>query len=380
MTQENKEAKVSAEARYKKIFFTSIIGIIANAVLATFKAIIGLISGSIAILMDAVNNLTDAGSSLITIVGAHFATKDPDKKHPFGHGRSEYLATLLIGGLILYAGITALIESIKKIVDPVVPDYSTVALIIVASAVVVKLVLGLYVSKTGKSINSDSLVASGKDALFDSIISTSTLVAAIIYIATGISLEAYLGVIISIIILKAGIETLQENVSKILGEGAEVELVRNIKKTIAGHEGVQGAYDLVLNNYGPDTYLASVHIEVPDTMTANEFDILSRHLEWEIADTYGVFLTAVGIYSINTRDENVIAIRENVRKIVMDHPMIHQMHGFFLDDEKNMRFDMVISFDAKSRAEVHDEVMAKVKEAYPDYNIEIGIDSDFNEL
>ena len=380
MTQENKEAKVSAEARYKKIFFTSIIGIIANAVLATFKAIIGLISGSIAILMDAVNNLTDAGSSLITIVGAHFAAKDPDKKHPFGHGRSEYLATLLIGGLILYAGITALIESIKKIVDPVVPDYSTVALIIVASAVVVKLVLGLYVSKTGKSINSDSLVASGKDALFDSIISTSTLVAAIIYIATGISLEAYLGVIISIIILKAGIETLQENVSKILGEGAEVELVRNIKKTIAGHEGVQGAYDLVLNNYGPDTYLASVHIEVPDTMTANEFDILSRHLEWEIADTYGVFLTAVGIYSINTRDENVIAIRENVRKIVMDHPMIHQMHGFFLDDEKNMRFDMVISFDAKSRAEVHDEVMAKVKEAYPDCNIEIGIDSDFNEL
>ena len=126
--------------------------------------------------------------------------------------------------------------------------------------------------------------------------------------------------------------------------------------------------------------MASVHIEVPDTMTANEFDILSRHLEWEIADTYGVFLTAVGIYSINTRDENVIAIRENVRKIVMDHPMIHQMHGFFLDDEKNMRFDMVISFDAKSRAEVHDEVMAKVKEAYPDYNIEIGIDSDFNEL
>ena len=161
---------------------TSIIGIIANLALAAFKAAVGLLANSISVTLDAVNNLSDALSSVITIIGAKLSVKPADKKHPLGYGRIEYLSSMIIALIILYAGISAAIESVKKIITPETPDYSATSLIIIAVAVVVKIVLGTYVSRVGKKVNSDSLAASGKDALMDSIISASVLVAAVIYI------------------------------------------------------------------------------------------------------------------------------------------------------------------------------------------------------
>ena len=369
------------DTRFKKVLQTSIIGIIANVLLAGFKAVIGVLTNSIAITMDAVNNLTDAGSSLITIVGTKFAGKEPDKKHPFGFGRSEYLATLLIGGIIIYAGITSFVESVKKIIEPTTPDYSVVSLIIIGMAVLVKLLLGMYVQSVGKKINSDALIASGKDSLGDVAISGATLLTAILFVLTNLSIEAWLGAIIAIMIIKAGIEVLMETVSKILGEGADIELVKNIKKTIASHEEIRGAYDLILNNYGPDKYVASVHIEVNDTMTVNKLDELTRKVEDEIYNKFGVFLSAIGVYAINTQDEEAIKVREDIRKKVLEHPMVNQMHGFYLDkNEKQIRFDIVVSFDAKSRNAVLEDIMGTVKKDYPDYDISISTDSDFNEI
>ena len=192
--------------REKTIVKTGIIGIVTNILLAAFKAFVGLLSNSIAIILDAVNNLSDALSSTITIIGTKLAGKKPDKKHPMGHGRIEYISAAIISMIVLYAGITSLIESVKKIINPVTPEYKTVTLIIVAVAVVVKIVLGTYVKKTGEKVNSDALKASGKDALFDSIISASTLVAAIVFLISGVGIEAYLGAAISVIIIKSGVE------------------------------------------------------------------------------------------------------------------------------------------------------------------------------
>lgn len=206
------------------IIRTSIVGIVANAFLAAFKAVIGVLTHSIAIVLDAVNNLSDAASSVITIVGTKLAGKPADRKHPFGYGRVEYLSALVISLLVLYAGITSFTESVKKIVKPEKSEYTMTALIIVAVAVVVKILLGRYVKSVGERVNSDSLVNSGTDALLDSVISASTLVAAIIYIKTGIALEAWLGAFISVVIIKSGIEMLTETLSEILGERADAEL------------------------------------------------------------------------------------------------------------------------------------------------------------
>lgn len=367
--------------RNKKIIRASVIGIAANVLLAAFKAIIGLASNSIAIVMDAVNNISDAASSVITIVGTRLAGKEADKKHPFGYGRIEYLSAMVISVIVLYAGITAFVESVKKIIDPSLPDYKTVSLIIVAVAVVVKIVLGLYVKKVGTDTNSDSLVNSGTDALLDSIISASTIVAALIYVFFNISLEAWLGAIIAIIIIKSGWEMLRSTLSQILGERVEPEIVVAIKSTIREFPEISGAYDLILHNYGPDTYNGSVHIEIPDTLSAGEIDDLTRKVVNKVYKEHGIILTGVGVYSINTKDEDVIRDRDRISKIVLANEHVLQMHGFYIDrQEKTIRFDVVISFEAEDRHRVFENVCAGVKEAYPDYSIQAAMDMDFSEL
>lgn len=370
----------TSDTREKTIVRTSIIGIIANVLLAAFKAVIGLMSSSIAIVMDAVNNISDAGSSLITIIGTKLAGREPDKKHPFGYGRIEYLSAMVISVIILYAGITSFVESVKKIINPDTPDYSTVSLIIVGVATVIKLVLGRYVKSVGKKVNSSSLVNSGEDAALDSVISASTLLAAILFMITGLSVEAYLGAVISLVIIKSGFEMLKETVSQILGERNDPDLARSIKRTVIGFPDVQGAYDLVLNNYGPDSWNGSIHIEVPDTYSADRLDQLIRGIQEAVYNEHNVFLTAIGVYSVNTRDEDIIAAKKKVTEIVFSHKYVLQIHGFYMDREKKtMRFDIVISFDAGDRNAVYEDVLGDVQKAYPDYTLQMAMDTDFAE-
>ncbi len=369
-----------AALRNKTIVRTSVIGIVTNVLLAGFKAFVGFLSGSIAIVLDAVNNLSDAASSLITIVGTKLAAKKPDKKHPFGHGRVEYLSALLISVIVLYAGMTSLEESIKKIITPEVPDYSTASLIIVGTAIVVKIVLGRYVKSVGEKVNSDSLVNSGKDAMMDSVISASTLAAAIIFLLSGLSIEAWLGAVISLVIVKSGVDMISDTISQLLGERADSELARGIKETVISFEPVKGAYDLVLNNYGPDTFNGSIHIEVPDTFSAAELDELIRDITLKVLEKHSVILTAVGVYSINTRDKKVAEMEEKIRSIIKDNEYVLQMHGFYVNEKKKtIRFDVVVSFDADDRTKVYSEVCEKVAALYPDYTLQIVLDTDFSE-
>ena len=374
------DAIKNAQSRDAVIVRTSIIGILANVMLAAFKAFIGLASHSIAIVMDAVNNISDAASSVITIVGTKLAGKEPDKKHPFGHGRIEYLSAMVISMLVLYAGITAFTESVKAIIHPETPDYSGTALIIVAAGVIVKILLGRYVKGVGKKVNSDSLVNSGEDAVLDSVISASTLVAAAIYLRFHISLEAWLGAVIAVVIIKSGVEMLRDPLSQILGERADAELARQIKETVRSFPEVQGAYDLILHNYGPDSFNGSVHIEVPDTLSADELDQLIRRISVEVYRKHNVILGAVGVYSVNTKNPEAIHARETVSRIVLPHPDVLQMHGFYYDAAaKTIRFDAVVSFDAPDRRQVYREVCEAVQKEYPEYVLQIAIDTDFTE-
>ena len=243
-----------------------------------------------------------------------------------------------------------------------------------------KIALGRYVKAVGKKVNSASLVNSGEDATLDSVISASTLAAAAIFLIFNIFLEAWLGAIISLVIIKAGFEMLKDTVSQILGERNDPDLTGSIKKTVAGFPGVQGAYDLVLNNYGPDSWNGSVHIEVPDTYSAEQLDRLIRSIQEKVYEEYNVVLTAIGVYSVNTKDEDIIKAKKNVQELVFSHQHILQMHGFYMDKEqKTMRFDIVISFDANDRRNVYRDVFDDVQKHYPDYRLKIAMDTDFAE-
>ncbi len=360
--------------REKVIIQTSIIGILTNILLAGFKAVVGILSNSIAVTLDAVNNLSDALSSIITIVGTKLANKKPDKKHPMGHGRAEYLSAMGVAAIVLYAGVTSAIESVKKIIHPETPDYSMISLVIIAVAILVKILLGTYVKSKGKQVNSGSLTASGSDALFDAILSASVLASAIIFLTTGCSLEAWVGLVISGFIIRAGIEVMLEALDEILGKRADTELTLRIKKLLGEEPEVRGAYDLIMYNYGPDKNMASVHVELPDTMTVDDMDRLTRRLEKKIYMETGVVLAAVGVYSYNTGNDKSTQIRNDIRDRIMTHEWAVQMHGFYLDEEaKEIRFDVVINFDIKASEGVR-IIQEELEEAYPEYTFIIAPD------
>lgn len=367
----------TSNARGRTIVRTGIIGVITNVLLAASKAAIGLLANSIAVILDAVNNLSDALSSLITIVGARIAGRKPDKKHPLGHGRTEDLSAFIVSAVVLYAGVTALIESIKKIITPDTANYDAVSLVVIILAIFVKLILGTYVKRTGKKVNSDALKAAGTDALFDALVSASVLASAVLFMTTGLSLEAYVGVLISLLIIKSGIGLTLETVDKILGARVDRELIHAIKKTICEDEYVFGAYDLILHSYGPETFIGSVHIEVPDIMTADEIDLLERRITSNVYRKHGVYLAGIGIYSMNTKDDEAKELRSELNSLVMAHDGVLQFHGFYYDPEKkHVVFDVILDFEVEDRKALIDSIRNEVERLYPDLTFHITMDVD----
>lgn len=377
MSNQTPDVRALQRSREKVIVCTGVIGIVANLFLVAFKAGVGVLSHSIAVILDAVNNLTDALGSLITVIGSKLSGRKPDANHPLGHGRFEYISALVVAALVLYAGITAGVESVKKIITPEAADYSVWSLIIIGAAVAVKLALGLYVKKTGKSVNSSALVASGKDALFDAIISASVLLSAVIFITTGVSLEAYLGVVIAAVIVKSGVEMMIETVGDILGRRADPELSAEIKHTLCENELVYGAYDLILHSYGPDRNVGSVHVEVPDTLKADEIDLLQRQLSADVYVKHGVILTAVGIYSRNTQDDEIKELRSGVTRLVSAHDGVLQIHGFYANKEKKtVNLDVILDFALPDREAEFAAIKAELAKTYPDWQFNLTMDID----
>ena len=361
--------------RQEKIIKTSIIGIVVNLILVAFKAFVRIVTNSIAITLDAVNNLTDALSSIITIIGAKLAHRPPDKNHPYGYGRIEYFSSVIIAVIVLWAGITAFMESWPKIFTPDVTNYSTVSLVIIAVAIVVKLALGRYVKSVGEDINSQALVASGSDALFDSILSLSTLVAALISIFFHISLEGILGVIISIVIIKASIDMIRETLDSMIGARVDSELSKKIKDSICELPEVYGAYDLSLHNYGPEEMQGSVHVEVDDSLTALEIHNLTRQISIKIYNEFSIILT-VGIYARNNKFDD---IRNDLYEIASKYEEIIEIHGFIVYETQNLiTFDMIVDFDA-DREKVKSRILKEIKQKHPQYTYQVIDDYDVSD-
>lgn len=362
--------------RAKVIVRTSIIGIVTNIVLVVFKMVVGLIAGSIAIVLDAVNNLTDVCSSVVTIIGAKWAGRTPDSEHPFGHGRSEYLAAMVVGIIVLLAGVMALIESVPKVFSPELADYSVATIIVVVAAVLTKILLGHYVKKVGQQVDSGSLIASGIDAMFDALLSFSTLVGILVTMLFQISIDGILGIVIAAFIIKTSIEILSEAAADILGRGIDPNTAHQIRETVRSFPGVKGAYDLDLHNYGPAEYIGSVHIEVPDQMTAREIDRLSRQITRQIYQEYRVALT-IGIYTENNDTDMRREVRQYLQDVVAEHPEIRQMHGLHIDEEtKIVSFDLIIDQRCPEKNKLKNHIIRHLKKAYPSFRYHVTLDLD----
>ena len=377
MEQNNGKLENAQKNRENVIVRTSLIGIIANLFLAGFKAVVGILANSIAVTLDAVNNLSDALSSIITIIGTKLAGRRPDKKHPLGHGRIEYLSAMIVSAIVLYAGIAAMVESVKKIINPETQDYSTISLVVICTAIVVKIVLGRYVKSVGKRVNSGSLIASGSDALNDAILSVSVLASAVVFMIWGVSLEAYVGVIIPLFIMYTGYEMLTEALDEILGKRVDGEMLSEIKKTICEEEPVGGAYDLILHSYGPDRFVGSAHVEIPDTMRADEIDRLERRITQRVFVKHGVLLAGIGIYSMNTKNDAAKQLQSDINHRVMSHEGVLQTHGFYLDEEaKTISLDIILDYALTDREKLFHEIERDLKDAYPDFNFMLTNDID----
>ena len=307
MAEERKE-----QPRDRQIVRASLVGVGANVLLAAFKAFAGLLAHSIAIVLDALNNLSDALSSVITIVGMKLAALPADKKHPFGHGRAEYLSAILIAGLVLAAGVSALVESVMTMIWKV-------------------------------------------------------------------SVDGYLGAVIAIVIVRAGVEMLRDTLSEILGQRADIALSRAIKEAVAAHPGALGAYDLILHNYGPEKMIGSVHVGVYDTMTARELHKLTRDIQLDIAEQFNIFLT-VGFYAVNTANDNAAAVQKAAYEYALAQPYVLKVHGFYMDPARQLiSFDVVIDFQAKDSVAIRDHIAGHLQRRYPPYTFSINIDRDFSD-
>ena len=371
---------MASGSRENRIIKVGAAGIVSNLAVSALKLTFGFLAHSISIILDGVNNAGDVLSSAVTVAGTKIAGRPADKKHPLGHGRVEYISAAIIAAVILYAGVTALVEAVKRIVSPEAPEYSVLTFIVVSLSVVIKIVLGAVTVREGKKLRSEALVNSGKDALLDAIISSTVIVAAVIFLIFGINLEAYLAVVISAIIIRAGIGMFAGTISKIMGERVSGDLSRSIKETVCDEEGVCGAYDLVLNSYGPDLLIGSVNIEVPDSWRADRIDSVSRRIADRVEREHGVVLTAIGVYSLNVSDDGTALVREPIVSAVRGIEHVLSIHGFYCDEEKKtVRFDVVVDFGVKDGDLLREEVIKAAQTAAPGYSVSVHVDCDYSD-
>ena len=366
-------------SRSQQIIRTSWVGIGANVLLAGFKAAVGILASSMAIVLDAINNLSDALSSVITIVGTKLSQRPADRKHPFGFGRIEYFSAIIIAVIVLSAGITSLIESVKKIFDPTEPQYTTTTLVVIVVAIVVKLVLGRYVKKKGEQLKSDALIASGSDALFDAIITLATLVSAGIMLLWGVSLDGILGALISVVIIKAGVEMLASPVNELLGTSISADFAKQIQKEVSDFEGVHGVYDLILHNYGPDVKIGSLHINVLDNLSAYDIHGLTRRISIQMYERHGIIMT-VGVYAIATGENRRAELQAGVMQTLTAHKDIVQVHGFYYSEkERFLSVDVVPNLSVRDETAFVSQLTAEIQPMVPDLQVVIVVDHNYNE-
>ena len=367
--------------RNNEIIKVSFFGILGNIFLVAAKAVIGFLSSSVSIVMDALNNLTDALSSIITIIGTKLSGKKADKKHPYGHGRIEYITATAIGALILFAGIMAIIESVKSIIDHfqnnTLPEFAVLSIVIIGLAIFVKVGLGLYYKKMGAKLQSDNLKASGTDALFDAILSTSTLVGAIVAKIFSFYVEGYLGIIIGIFILKGGFEVISDAMSDLIGKSVDDDFKRAVRKEILTVPNVISVHDLIIHNYGNGNFIASVHVTVDINRTAAEIQEIERNISFLMYEKFNIIMTT-GIYVFDYRDDESKKLYQDILSLTQSNDFINEIHGFYVDKERHfVTFDVVVSFKADDPNEIKNNLETSLKEMHQDYSFNCNIDMEY---
>lgn len=332
---------------------TSIVGILCNVLLFAVKGTIGILMHSIAVMADAFNNLSDAGSSVVGLLGVKMASKPADEEHPFGHGRMEYVSALAVSFIVLQVGLTLLKDSFGKIREPEELNFQLISIIILLLSVGVKGWLGYFNKKLGEKIDSKVMLATAADAMGD-VITTSATIASIIFCKiTGINIDGYVGIAVSLVVMWAGIGIARDTLEPLLGEAATPEDYIKITKFVERYEGIVGSHDLIVHNYGPGRNMASIHAEVPNDVDIEVSHEIIDRIERDAAKTLGIFLV-IHMDPVETKDEYVLKVRSQVAEIMEALDKNASIHDFrMVDGEKqiNLIFDMVVPYEYSKEKE-----------------------------
>lgn len=369
--------KINPEDREGMVTVTSMIGVIVNILVALLKVVVGLLSSSIAIVSEGVNNAADALTSILTLIGTKLAGKHPDEKHPFGYGRIEYLTSLLIAILILVSGTEMLINAIKLIFMPEELKISFISLMIVAISAIIKYLLGTYTISMGKRAESSALQAVGIECKNDSFVSLLTIITSIIFIVFHISIDAYAGILISLIIIKAGLTVLMNTVSELIGRPGEHDLANKIYQEIRSTKGVLAAVDMMLHNYGPNAWSGSVNLEIDHEKTVGEIYQILHALQLKIMHEYHVTMV-FGIYAVDNDHEEVRQLREKITEFVRKKEHVKSYHAVYLEPDTNRIYcDFIVDYKLKDWENLREEFTDYLKEYYPENELILTIETEF---
>lgn len=371
--------KVSVRTAYGVL--ASIVGIFCNVFLFAVKFTVGLVLGSVSVTADAFNNLSDAGSSVIGFVGVKMAEKPADADHPFGHGRMEYIAALVVSFLVIEVGFTFLKDSVGRIRNPEEMSFSAVSVCILLLSIAVKLWLGLFNRKLGERIDSKVMKAVFTDAMGDVVTTGATIFSLVFFGATGINIDGFVGAGVALVVMWAGIGIARDTLEPLIGEAIDPEEYEKIKSFVESYDGIEGTHDLIVHNYGPGRSMASIHAEVPNNVDIERSHEIIDRIERDAGKNLGIFLV-IHMDPIETRDESVLEIRQRTAEILDELDPACSLHDFRVvpgEGQVNLIFDMVIpiEYDEKMRKELPQRLAERVKEIDPRYQCLITVDYDY---
>ena len=356
---------------------TSLLGIVANILIAASKVIVGLIASSIAIVSEGVNNAADALTSVLTLVGAKLAKMHPDSNHPFGYGRIEYLSGLVIAILILVTGFEMLTSSVRLIFHPEALAISYLSLIIVAASAVIKFFLGIYTMKMGKKANSSSLTGVGADCRNDAFASIITIAAALVFLIFDFSIDAYAGILTSLLILKAGFDVLKDTVGDLLGRPGEHDLAVELYQEIKSTPGIAGVADMMLHNYGPDAWSGSVNVEIDEGKTVGEIYEFLHELQLRIMHEHNVTMV-FGVYAVDNDHEEIKQLRAQILSFIKTEEHVKSFHAVYIDSKTDTIYcDFIVDYALRDWDAVRNRFAQYMNGLNPGKKLALTIETEF---
>lgn len=371
--------KVSVRTRYGVL--SSMVGIFCNVFLAFVKMLAGLSLHSVSVMADAFNNLSDAGSSIIGFIGVKMAEKPADKEHPFGHGRMEYIAALIVAFLVIEVGLTFLKDSIGKIRNPQELSFHLVSVMILGISILVKFWLSVFNKKLGRKINSQVMMATAADSMGDMLATGATIFSILFWKFTGTNIDGWIGIGVSLVIMWAGIGIAKDTLEPLIGEAVSAEDYRRIKEFVENYDGIVGSHDLIVHSYGPGRNMASIHAEVPNDVSIDESHEIIDRIERDIMEEMGVFLV-IHMDPIETKNQIVLEVRKSVEEAVCCVDSNSSIHDFRMVQGKeqiNLIFDLVVPWDYKEekRVELCRELTERMQEKDNRYCLVITVEQSF---